>query len=394
MNSIRKKRVCFVIHTLSGGGAERILVNTVNKLNKDLYDITVFCIVDTGILRWDLSSDIKYKSLFNNPFRNEIKEKEYNNFSGHLLSNKNLLKSFFIKIYILFWKLFPIGIINKIFIGNNFDITISFLEGISSKFVSYTKGKKYSWIHVDLLKERKSENIFMSFNSEQGTYQKFDKIICVSKEVSDSVIKKYNIDKNKIEIIYNNIDVKNIIDKSREFSFPNEKNYFSIVSVGRLTKQKGFDRLIKVANSLKKCNYKFKIDIYGEGPDKDNLFKLIKYLDLEKYVFLKGFVKNPYPYILGADLFVCSSRAEGYSTVITESLILGTPVVSTLCAGVKEQLSNNEGLIACNNEEDLFKKIKMVMDDTNLYKYIKKNALNHKLLFAKYDSIKKIEEIL
>lgn len=76
----------------------------------------------------------------------------------------------------------------------------------------------------------------------------------------------------------------------------------------------------------------------GEGTDREKLEQYIKQHHLETCVRLSGFHTNPYPYLAKADLFVCSSRAEGYSTVITEALILGLPIITTRCAGMQELL--------------------------------------------------------
>ena len=102
----------------------------------------------------------------------------------------------------------------------------------------------------------------------------------------------------------------------------------------------------------------------GDGPDKDDILALLT---------LVGFVENPYPYIAASDIYVCSSYAEGYNTAITEALILGKPVVSTECSGVKEQLGeNNEfGICTPNTEEGLYEGIKQMLNETTLKHYTK-----------------------
>ena len=139
----------------------------------------------------------------------------------------------------------------------------------------------------------------------------------------------------------------------------NNNDILNLITVGRLENQKGYDRIIKVLAKLKREDYKFHLKILGEGSERDRLEDLITQNELKEYVELTGFTDNPYPYVKNADLFVCSSRSEGYSTVITESLILGTPVITTDCSGMRELLKDGEiGLIVENESEKLYSGLK------------------------------------
>src|SRR5690606_16581840 len=110
-------------------------------------------------------------------------------------------------------------------------------------------------------------------------------------------------------------------------------NIVNIVSVGKLNKVKGYDRLIAVAAKLKKDAINFNLVIVGEGDERKNLEKLISENQLENQVKLIGFHQNPYKYISKSDLFVSSSRSEGFSSVVVESVILEIPVLTTETAG-------------------------------------------------------------
>ncbi len=91
-------------------------------------------------------------------------------------------------------------------------------------------------------------------------------------------------------------------------------------------------------------------------------------------VVLTGFVDNPFKYVKNADLFVCSSHREGYSTAVTEALILGVPVISTEVSGAKELVSNGCGAVCANNEEALYNAIKQALKNENLLAEYKQNA--------------------
>lgn len=107
-----------------------------------------------------------------------------------------------------------------------------------------------------------------------------------------------------------------------------------------------------------------------------------------------GFQKNPYKYMSQADLFVCSSRAEGFSTVVTEALILGLPVVTTDCAGMRELLGDNEfGIVADNNDEAIYLALKDMLEDRDKYQHYKKQALKRSSYFSMERSISELEKI-
>ncbi|KAA8808143.1 glycosyltransferase [Lactobacillus crispatus] len=391
---MKKKKVLFLIHTLGGGGAEKVLVNLVNNLDRKKYDITVMTIIDTGIYRSALKSDIKYKTILKLPNN----RKRNMQTSGSLL-NSNSKKNWLIHLYTKFWQKAPLKLIHKLFIGNNYDIEIAFLEGISAKLIansSNSKAKKYVWIHVDLLQQHKSKNVFSSFKDEQTTYNKFNKIICVSDIVKSSFIKLFdNIDRSKVIVKHNIIDRNEIIRKSKlQNKFVNNK--FTICSVGRLNQQKNYLRLAKCAYLLhKKDKLNFNVWILGEGTQKSIIEKYIKDHKMKNYFHLVGFVKNPYSILKKADMFVCSSNAEGYSTSVVEALILGLPVVTTDCAGMREIFSNTQcGIITKQSTDALYNGIKKVLDTPNLYATLKKNAIQRGKAFQLENNVKEIEKIL
>ena len=131
-----------------------------------------------------------------------------------------------------------------------------------------------------------------------------------------------------------------------------------------LSPVKAFDRLVRIVSKLRRKAYEVELWIAGEGEERLKLEALIKAMDLEPHVKLLGFQQNPYKYMAHCDLFVCSSLSEGYSTAVTEALILGLPVVTTNCSGMHELLDKGPcGIIAENNEEALHEAIASILDN-------------------------------
>ena len=396
------KKVLFLIHALGGGGAEKILVNLANGMDKNQYDVTVMTVVDTGIFRNYLAEDVRYKTIISNPFKKREKQsKEFNNVSnpGNVLSKSNPLIDIIARLYVFLWKWIPTKLIYKIAIRDKYDIEIAFLEGICSKLISSStnrESKKISWIHVDLINHKKSEAIFKGIDDEKKCYNKFDEIVCVSNTVREQFIKKYSYDSEKTLVRYNPIDNLDIIKKSKEKVTDIEKpNKPVLCSIGRLVTQKGFDRLLRVHKEVIQSGYEHELWIIGEGNKRPGLEKFIEENNLSESVKLLGFKSNPYKYLNLADIFICSSRAEGFSTVASEAIVLGKPVVTVNCSGMKELLGeNNEyGIVTENSEEEFQKGIEYILKYEEIFKKYKLAAEERSIIFDYKTAVKSIEDL-
>lgn len=392
-------KVLFMIHTLQIGGAERVFVDFINNLDKKKYDITVMTVVNTGAFRNELSEEVNYGSIIDlSCFRKKKNSQVSNKKSGNLLSGTSILKSIISKIYLFFWRHIDCKKIYRKKVKNNYDVEIAFLEGVSAKIIansSNEKSKKIAWIHVDLLNERKTEKFFKNYYEEKETYNSFDKVVCVSNDVREQFIKKFDYLPDKVIVRYNPIDENKIIEMSKEGNLKYNKNKFTLCSIGRLSTQKAFDRLINCTYKLKREGFIFDVWIIGVGSEEAKLKKLVIEYKLNNVKFL-GYQKNPYKYLVSADLIVCSSIAEGFSTVISEAVILGKPIVTTDCSGMKEMLGENSeyGLICKNSEEGLYLALKSLLTDKNKYIYYKDSVKKRKDFFSLSNSVKKIEELI
>lgn len=380
------KKVLFFIDSLNGGGAEKVLTDIVYNIDKSKYDITVLTYWDRGVYVEDIkkNSNITYKTCFK-----------------ELKAGKSIFKKIYnmiiIKIRENIAKIFPKQFYNFI-IKDDYDIEIAFIEGITTKVISYStnkKSKKYAWVHIDLEKKNYVSKFYKNKEEQIKSYEKFDKIFCVSDDVRNSFTRVFGIN-NNIITQYNPVDEIKIRCLSTEkIDDVDINNKFKIITVGRLEPQKGFDRLLKIHKRLIEEGFDYELWILGEGIQKKQIEEFIKINKLCDSVKLLGFKKNPYKYMNKSDLFVCSSRTEGFSTVVTEALIIGLPVVSTKCTGTNELLNNGEcGLITDNNIESLYMGVKEMLQNKKEYEKYRVKSLKRGKEFSLKRRINEIEKYL
>ena len=370
------KKILFFIPSLTNGGAEKVLTDIVMNLDSSKYKVTVQTIVDDGIYvkKIQKNRDILYKTII----------------------KKNCKVFDFIKAEIFYHIFTPKFIYNQ-YIRNDYDIEIAFMEGIATKCIAKStniNAKKYAWVHTDIYNNFYTKKIHFSLEGHVKDYKSFNQIFCVSESAKAGFKKRFGFD-NNVQVMYNLLD-DNAIRKKASQPLTNipEKRNFRLITVGRLTYQKGYDRLVRICKKLKSEDYSFELWIVGEGENRMDLEKYIAENEL-KEVKLLGFKTNPYQYMAQCDLFICSSRAEGFSLVVAEALILGIPVVSTDCAGPNELLEfGKAGLLVENTDQALHDGIIKMMTDSNLYEYYKANAQKRGKDFQKEKRLKEIEEIL
>lgn len=388
------KKVLIAIHTLQMGGVEKIVINLLKNIDKEKFDVTLLSIVNDGIYIDEVKKidNIKYKYFFNSLFK---KSREDANSPYNRITSK--IMNIIWKYYLFMIKHFPKYLYKKN-IKEKYDIEISFLEGKVAKIIANSpnpNSKKIAWIHTDIENICRM-NIFKSLQEEIDCYNKFDKIVCVSSDVKDHFIHKTGITENII-IQTNPINSEEIIEKSKEkITKKLKRDGLVLCAVGRLAYEKGFDRLLKIHKKLLKENIKNTIWIVGEGVERKHLEKYISGNNLEDTVELIGYTSNPYKYIKNADIFVCSSRVEGLSSVVIEATILEKPIVTTMCSGMTDILGedNDNAMIVSNNTDDLYLGINKMITDNELRRKYENNIKNISNEFNINHVIKNIENLL
>lgn len=341
---MERKRVLFVLPNISGGGAERVTLTFLRYLNRDRFDPSLLLIKREGDYWDEVPRDLRVY---------------------HLLENHEKVKTHLPKVL---KKILPICKKNDVIVGS-LEMTATYLAYIGGKF---TKKPVVGWVHSILSR--------LYFSTPRNglsrlvcayMYPRLSKIICVSRGVAENLVDLFpRVRSEQIVILYNPV----AIDKIGPFLGDNDplldtkenKNNI-ILSVGRLSYQKGFDVLIKAYALLRRNGFhNLFLWIVGKGEEEENLKQLTRKLGVENGVQFLGFQAEPWKFMKKADVFALSSRCEGFSVVLVEAMLCGLPVVSTDCPyGPREVLLNGACglLVPPEDPEALAKALKQVLLD-------------------------------
>lgn len=340
------KKILIIHPALPIGGAEKVLVTILKNFDYLKYDVELLLIYKGENYIDEIPKQVKISTVYpqNDSIRQKIDYSFYYKFDITLFEKLSVLRALKSKQY---------------------DTIVSFLEGRALKAHSYITDraqKNISWIHTDMLNNHYTIDIGMKASFEKRAYSLMDEVVFVSKESMNQFNKLGYSVKNEA-IIYNPIE-KDIIQAFIP-SAKRKNDVFTIVLCGRLVKVKAYDRIIRVARRLKDDGLQFRVNIIGDGREKEYLQSLIIELGLTGIVNLLGFVVPPFTEMSKADLFVSTSIAEGYPINICEAMCLGLPIVATQCTGTNEVLSDDDdfALLAEQDDDSIYNHIKRMMLD-------------------------------
>ena len=342
-----KKKILFTAFNLDIGGVEKCLVNLVNNLNKDKYDITIYLQVKEG--------------TFLNKVNETIEVKGY---------NLTKIKNKYLKKIVNIFKYLKILLTNF----HKYDISICYAPGyVPSAILALISSKNnIAWMHTNILTYMdnylpyKSKKISTEKKAKKFLnrmfFRKFNKKIFVSQNALCAYLSIYPQDKNSCTTIYNLIDYKEINKLSKETLLEKNKKY-TFLNVGRHTEyDKRLSRLINACEKLKKDKYDFELLLVGSGVDTENYKKIVKAKKLDKYIKFIGKKTNPYPYFKISNAFVLSSAFEGLPTTYLESLVLNLPIITTDVSDAQILIKDRYGLVMENNDDAIYYGMKEAID--------------------------------
>jgi glycosyltransferase involved in cell wall biosynthesis len=363
-NCLQKQKLVGVIHELTMGGAERMMVNILNHFFSNGDEVHLIIFKNIGTLKGLLHNDIIVHDL-----------------------ERSSVKKGMSKCLRTIHKIRPDIVFSGI---GHVNIALAPFIPLMRKFLPKTRWISRETNIVSLQnQEEKYPKVFDTLYRK--TYQNFDVIIAQSEDMKDDLEQHYPATKSKITLVNNPINIEKVNELSSEktnFKFAMDK--VNLISVGTLRYRKRHDLLLK---GLSKLPNFYTLTIVGSGEEESNLKIFSHALGLEKRVRFEGHQTNPYPYVKGADLFVLTSEHEGFPNVLLEANSLGIPVIAFACPGGITEIIE-EGINGYSVLNGDVKALALTIEKAIAKKFDKewvvdsvKRRYSHAIIFEKYEQL-------
>lgn len=396
------KKILIFSHALEIGGAERALLGMLETIDTTQYEVDLFLMRHTGELLdyipdgINLLPEISQYASLAIPIKNVIKKRQfkiaytrvcakyYAKRRGKQLGfpRKNSIALEYSHKYTV--KLMPI--INK----REYDLAISFLTPHYFVAEKVNAKKKIAWIHTDYAEVK------VDGDSEFAMWSKYDNIVSISDNVTESFLKIFPKLQSKIVVVENIMPMK-YMERLVE-SFDAEKEMpldgsIRLLSIGRFSGAKRFDEVPLICKKIIELGINLKWYLIGFGSEEALIRQKIEEMGVQKQVIILGKKENPYPYIKTCDLYVQPSRYEGKSVAVREAQILNKPVIITKYKTASSQLNDGyDGVIVPMDIDDCALGIAKVIRNKELQQQLIENTKKNSYTYA--DEIYKIYQLM
>lgn len=344
-----KRTILFVNDEMRMGGVARVLNTLMAALPKDRYEIDLLILHKRGMLLEEVPQGVHV--LEGTPFFTPVDE------SLDMIWASRDWKELFKKLRLLFYMKTRL-IIPKIrrerkkILTKQYDVEVAAKEGFCTIFTaSGDSRRKINWVLTDYSVCNYSRNHMPLVKQALRS---------IDLNIADST--QAMIAYNTVFKVRNSVTIHNLMDTASierklaedpDGKAIQDSSSSNLISVVRFHPQKAVDRLLYASHEATKAGYAHTLYLVGGGEEEGKLRKIVSDLKMDNVVFL-GYMANPYGAMRKADLFVLPSLYEGFATVISESLIVGTPVLSTDVSGAREQITKpDEGWVVENSQEGL-----------------------------------------
>lgn len=372
---MRKKKVLFVIDSLTAAGAEKSLVTFLSVLDYSRFEVDLQLFKHGGEFERFIPDEVNllpplsYTIFLEKRVLRQITSFDFKKifakvkYSIRLRLDKPKNNRDTVRLY---WE--SIGACLK---GDNkkeYDIGIAYAQGIPTFYVvDCIKAKqKFGWINVGYGLDSKNSSF------QERFYRRLDKIITVSDSAYDIFSHVYPQFKAKMHIIWDMLDANLILNLSKEEENKIDCEVPSLLTIARLDKvQKGYDMSLEACKILRDRGIIFKWYAIGQGTYKEEMLQFINKNNLQNHFILLGVTPNPYPYLKDCTLYVQTSRFEGYGLSIAEARILNKPVVTTEFDAVYNQMiQGKNGIVVPQDSVAIADAIEKLLKDKELYNAI------------------------
>ena len=387
-----KRTILFINGHLDAGGCERSLVDVLNNINYDKYEVDLLLLEHTGDYLEEIPKAVNVKLYsLDNAFgrlipciKQAIMQRDWFSFFFRIefMLGKKVSRYFLRKLRRLFKGL-----------KDCYDVIVAYRPGICTELAAFTFDgkKKITWWHHGIMNFSG-----MAWEELHKSYQRMDCIVAVSKSSMTLLAENFSDIKEKLTVIPNMISPHELLKKTKMYEVAEFRDsVFKIITVGRMSPEKNMTLCPKVAAVLKMAGINFKWILIGDGEDERHISRMIIKYNLQEDVLMLGRSKNPYPYIAAADLMIHPSLIESQGITILESMALATPVIAVASAGPKEFIvSGKNGYLVAPEIDEIVKLTKKIYEDSELREKIVKNALETVRRVEPEYIMKQVENIL
>ncbi|WP_160722241.1 glycosyltransferase [Bacillus sp. USDA818B3_A] len=372
------KKLVIVTHRFGMGGIGKALISMLKSIPKEEYQVTVL-VMEKGLLEDEVPNHVKVENLYGS-------EKSALEKIWKLAKKGRLIQAFKIGWYMLlakgtkdrykyesyYSKMIPV-------LNSEYDLAISYHIPTSFPVVFVVNNikakKKFAWIHSDVSAMIEKMELYKNY------FEKYDKIFCVSEFAKNKFIDLLPQLKAKTSVFYNILDGKNMEEMAvNGEGFSDHFKGIRILTVGRLSSEKGQDIIPRILFKLKAAGHNVRWYCIGDGTSRSELEKLIRQYGLEENLIILGTKSNPYNYIKQCDIYVQPSRHEAYCLSLAEARLFSKPIVTTDFVGAREQIINGKnGLIVNFDEIEIFNAVNSLIIKPELCEKFRNNLKNIKL---------------
>lgn len=365
-----KKNLLFVIDSLVCAGAEKSLVTLLSLLDYSKYTVDLMLFYHGASLEElvpeavNILSPLEYTKFANlnlkNSFLLSIKNLDFSMFSSRIKYSFGIRKGKCSNAQKarIFWES-----VSSVIESNSkiYDVAISYAQGIPTFYVAekVTAKKKFAWVNVSYRLGDRDKAFQKKF------YDIYNKIVAVSHSTKDILLETFPYYSEKVDVIYdiNNYDfISHMADLGSGYN--DNFDGLRILTIGRLAHQKGYDIALEACKQLKEKGIKFRWYVLGKGPLKKEIEQYIQQHDLGDYFVLLGVEANPYPFTKNSDIYVQTSKSEGFGLAVAEARMLNVPVVATRFDAVYNQMVDGKnGLVVDMNAEAVCEGILKLIND-------------------------------
>ena len=369
-----KKSILFVINSMGCGGAEKSLLSLLSLLDYEKYDVTLLMFRRGGMFEPLLPSEVHihdaldYVSFCAQPIGKQLLSFDFRRLTARLRTSlflrQNARRNRPLHDAQAYWK-YSSAAFDPL--PECYDVAIAWGQGTPTHFIAekVQAQRKFAWVNADY------ENVGHNKEFDHSFYAAYENIVCVSDRLCLKLKSVFPEFAGKMTTILDINNPEMIVDMSRQSCVLPDQNGLTLMTVGRLVPQKGYDIATKAASILKSRGIQFHWYIVGDG-NRQPIETDIESYGIADCFTLLGAKPNPYPYMKAADIYVQTSRYEGYCLTLAEARMLNIPCVTTNFDVVYAQMVNGEnGLVVDMNAQAVAEGIARLIEDKELYQHIK-----------------------